>query len=102
MSITDEMRKTFDDCTVMTGLSLECVYITKSAALKMPDKIDEAFEAGHERAVEYGKQLERGECEVEYVSDWMGWHCKSCDALWQGLKDQPPRFCKECGRKVKR
>lgn len=53
-----------------------------------------------EHAVEV--TLGRGECEVEYVSEWMGWHCKSCDALWQGLKDQPPRFCKECGRRVKR
>ena len=46
-------------------------------------------------------QGRRGECEVEYVYDWMGWHCKSCGTLWQGLKDQPPKFCKECGRKVK-
>ena len=59
MSITDEIRKEFDKCTVMAGVhnKFECVYITKSAALKMLDKIDEAFEAGHERGVEYGRQL---------------------------------------------
>jgi len=44
--------------------------------------------------------LGRGECEIEYVKDWMGWHCKSCDTLWQGLQDQPPKYCKECGRLV--
>ena len=44
--------------------------------------------------------LGRGTCEVEYVSDWMGWHCKACDMLWQGLRDQRPRYCPNCGRKV--
>lgn len=44
--------------------------------------------------------LWRGTCEVEYVSDWMGWHCKSCDMIWQGLRDQRPRYCPNCGRKV--
>ena len=41
-----------------------------------------------------------GTCEVEYVSDWMGWHCKACDMLWQGLRDQRPRYCPNCGAKV--
>ena len=44
--------------------------------------------------------LGRGTCEVEYVSDWMGWHCKACDMLWQGLRDQRPRYCPNCGRAV--
>lgn len=44
--------------------------------------------------------LGRGTCEVEYVSDWMGWHCKTCDMLWQGLRDQRPRYCPNCGRAV--
>lgn len=44
--------------------------------------------------------LGRGECEVEYASDWMGWHCKACDVLWQGLRDQRPHYCPNCGRKV--
>lgn len=44
--------------------------------------------------------LGRGTCEVEYVSDWMGWHCKACDMLWQGLRDQRPRYCANCGRRV--
>lgn len=51
-----------------------------------------------EQAVE--ATLGRGTCEVEYVSDWMGWHCKACDMLWQGLRDQRPRYCPNCGRKV--
>ena len=108
MSITDEMRKTFDDCTVMAGLSpdidFECVYITKSAALKMLDKIDEAFEAGHERAVEYGKQLGRGECEPVITDCYDGLlppftvHCSACGDEW-GFT---PNYCPSCGRKVKR
>ena len=40
------------------------------------------------------------ECEIEYVTDWLGWHCKACDTLWQGLRDQKPRFCQHCGAKV--
>ena len=44
--------------------------------------------------------LERGTCEMEYVKDWMGWHCKSCDNLRQGLPDQKPKYCPNCGRKV--
>lgn len=44
--------------------------------------------------------LGRGTCKVEYVSDWMGWHCKACDVLWQGLRDQRPRFCLNCGAEV--
>ena len=44
--------------------------------------------------------LGRGTCEVEYVSDWMGWHCKACDVLWQGLRDQRPHYCPNCGRRV--
>ena len=44
--------------------------------------------------------LGRGTCEMEYVNDWMGWHCKSCDNLRQGLPDQKPKYCPNCGRKV--
>lgn len=44
--------------------------------------------------------LGRGKCLVEYVSEWMGWHCKSCDVMWQGLSSQPPKFCPNCGREV--
>lgn len=52
-----------------------------------------------EQAVE--ATLGRGTCEMEYVPDWMGWHCKSCDNLRQGLRDQKPRYCPNCGRKVR-
>ena len=45
--------------------------------------------------------LGSGTCEVEYVNDWMGWHCLKCDNIKQGLKDQKPNYCPNCGRKVK-
>ena len=42
--VTDNLRKTFDDCTVMAGVEeFECVYVTKAAALRCLDEIDEAF-----------------------------------------------------------
>lgn len=44
--------------------------------------------------------LGRGTCEMEYVNDWMGWHCKSCDNLRQGLPDQKPKYCPNCGARV--
>lgn len=42
MSITDAMRKVFDECTVMAGVEpdFECVYITKDAALLYLNEID--------------------------------------------------------------
>lgn len=39
-------------------------------------------------------------CEMEYINDWMGWHCKSCDNLRMGLSHQKPKYCPNCGRKV--
>ena len=57
------------------------------------------YEVTPEQAIE--ATLGRGECEVEYVSEWMGWHCKACDVLWQGLRDQRSHFCPNCGRKVR-
>lgn len=44
--------------------------------------------------------LGRGACQMEYVADWMGWHCKSCDNIRQGLRDQKPNYCPNCGRRV--
>lgn len=46
MSITDELREAFNDCTVMAGVEndFECVYITKQAALNLLDEIDAAHE----------------------------------------------------------
>lgn len=41
-----------------------------------------------------------GTCEVEYVNGWMGWHCKSCDTLWMGLRDQKPSYCMRCGKRI--
>lgn len=45
MAITDEIRKAFDDCTVMAGVEndFECVYVTKAAALLYLNEIDAAF-----------------------------------------------------------
>lgn len=39
-------------------------------------------------------------CEMEYSSDWMGWHCLKCDNIRMGLQDQKPKRCPECGRWV--
>ena len=39
-------------------------------------------------------------CEMEYVSDFMSWHCKACDTMDMAPRDPKPRFCKWCGRKV--
>ncbi len=41
-----------------------------------------------------------GTCEMEYVSDWMSWHCKSCDQMDMAPRNPKPRYCKWCGRKV--
>ena len=45
MAITDEIRKAFDECTVMAGVEndFECVYVTKAAALLYLNEIDAAF-----------------------------------------------------------
>ena len=41
-----------------------------------------------------------GECEMEYVSDFLSWHCKACGHLDMAPRDPRPRYCKWCGRKV--
>lgn len=45
MAITYEIRKAFDECTVMAGVEndFECVFATKTAALLYLDEIDAAF-----------------------------------------------------------
>ena len=52
----------------------------------------EAIEAWNSRPVET--------CEMEYVSDFMSWHCKACDMMDMAPRGPKPRFCKWCGRKV--
>lgn len=49
MSITDELRKAFDSCTVMAGVKpdFECVYITKSCALLYLDELEDALNDGY-------------------------------------------------------
>ena len=39
-------------------------------------------------------------CEMEYVSDFMSWHCKACDMMDMAPRNPKPRYCKWCGRKV--
>lgn len=39
-------------------------------------------------------------CEMEYVSDFMSWHCKACDQMDMAPRNPKPRYCKWCGRKV--
>ena len=120
MSITDTMRKAFNECTVMAGVEpdFECVYITKDAAVLMLDDIDAAFVEGHERAVEYGRTLGAGTCQVDVLNtgDCAGYecseyimHCNGCGHefghvlynedgdVWMSEK---PNFCPNCGRKV--
>lgn len=108
MSATDVLRRLLDERGVKwhTYIDDDTVHTTwNDAACWFTELEDgttvwgEAMEGSPADAIE--ATLGREECEIEYVSDWMGWHCKSCDALWQGLKDQPPRFCKERGRRVK-
>lgn len=81
MSSIDEMRKAFDDCTVMAGVEddFECVYIVKRAALAILDNIEaenarlrsllrEAFDGGYT----YGSECTRyGVDAVAY--DWKHW-----------------------------
>ena len=44
--------------------------------------------------------LGAGTCEMEYVSDFMSWHCKACDQMDMAPRNPKPRYCKWCGRKV--
>lgn len=46
------------------------------------------------------RTLGLGTCEMEYVSDFMSWHCKACDQLDMAPRNPKPRYCKWCGRKV--
>jgi len=71
-----------DKLMVMTCCSQKCTVMTP------------------EQAVE--ATLGRGTCEMEYVSDFMSWHCKSCDMMDMAPRNPKPRYCKWCGRKVVR
>lgn len=44
--------------------------------------------------------LGRETCEMEYVGDYMSWHCKACDMMDMAPRDPKPRYCKWCGRKA--
>ena len=44
--------------------------------------------------------LGRGTCEMEYVSDFMSWHCKACGQMDMAPRNPKPWYCKWCGRKV--
>lgn len=112
MSITDELRKSFDQCTFKAGVApneFDTVWITKSCALSMLDDIDAAFEAGHERAFEHGKRMGRGTCHITVQdnmaeTDGMGDVWLECDKChWQmPLEPSTPRFnfCPNCGAKA--
>ena len=109
MSITDELRESFDQCTYKAGVApneFDTVWITKVCALSMLDDIDAAFEAGHSRAVEYGKKIGRGTCQMEYAErptqstlDAMGvYFCSECGS--PTYNDCMPRYCIYCGAEV--
>ena len=111
MTATEELRRLLDErgvewmddsyaqlwCTVWHGHDGKQWRMTENMSGMLTEL--KAWQATPEQAVE--ATLGRGECEVEYVSEWMGWHCKACDVLWQGLRDQRPHFCPNCGRKVR-
>ena len=112
MSATEELRRMLDErgvewmddsyaqlwCTVWVGHDgVQWRMIENNSGMLTALK---AWNPTPEQAI--AATLGAGECEIEYVSDWMGWHCKSCDTLWQGLPDQKPSYCMRCGKAVKR
>ena len=79
-----------------TGTGYFCWYSTGDTCANTPvEKMHKLANAGWSHVERAGDD---GTCEMEYVPDWMGWHCLKCDNIRQGLKDQKPRFCPECGR----
>lgn len=60
--------------------------------------------AEHAQLAEWLEELrvlrEGRTCEMEYVSDFMSWHCKACDMMDMAPRNPKPRFCKWCGKKV--
>lgn len=70
MAITDEIRKAFDECTVMAGVEndFECVYITKAAALLYLDEIDAAFRRLRDLVEEDSEQLDKWQLKAEYYN----------------------------------
>lgn len=74
MSITDSMRKAFDDCTVMAGVKndFECVYITKAAAMSYLDEIDVAFR----ELAQTTAKCQNGECTSCEYGNPTGFGCR--------------------------
>ena len=60
--------------------------------------VDNLTELGTDKNVHI--YVERKTCEMEYVNEWMGWHCKTCDNIKMGLSYQKPRYCPNCGAEV--
>lgn len=102
------LRALLDERGVKYGGDRSVIYFEdsrgyKAMAYEAPRRYGDGVLCVHhtatpEQAVE--ATLGRGTCQMEYVADWMGWHCKSCDNIRQGLRDQKPNFCPNCGRKV--
>ena len=94
MSITDSLRKAFDDCTVMAGVEdkFECVYITKAAATKLLDEVDEAIDAMLGDSDATATRQGVGTChEAAFCS------CSECGAQLDGIYGH---YCPNCGRRV--
>lgn len=109
MTATDELRRLLDERGVEWedhngSIEQRTVYMTPNGWCYVATANDkwlsyvEYHDMTPEQAID--ATLGRGTCEVEYVSEWMGWHCKACDMLWQGLRDQRPRYCPNCGKRV--
>lgn len=58
------------------------------------------YALSEEKAIEKWNTRHVETCEMEYVSDFMSWHCKACDMMDMAPRDPKPRFCKRCGRRV--
>lgn len=41
-----------------------------------------------------------GTCEMEYVGDFMSWHCKACGQLTMMPRNPKPTYCMWCGAKA--
>ena len=107
MSATEELRRLLDERGVEWGTNetlTDCW--TRWEADKFRCTATEingifAFSVGNstpEQAI--AVTLGRGECEMEYVSDFMSWHCKACDMMDMAPHNPKPRYCKWCGAKV--
>ena len=109
MTATEELRSLLDERGVEwsspSGLNKSFAdSITFIGDVAVVSEIDGSdllrinFDGTPEQAI--AATLGRETCEMEYVSDFMSWHCMSCDQMDMAPRNPKPRYCKWCGRKV--